>query len=199
MMNGITFHTTRIIYEPPDHVKQVVHMVRSLSTKYVPMPLLNEVEIDLLHGLKDFHHRAHKRATTVKLCEGTVESPARCSLGPTQAQRPSDASFDINSWHKAKQPKEIDPDWYVLGSNLYDTILAYPEVDSGKKQLENFLDKLEMEFVNSIKALCKKDTRSIPDRDRVLAKHLHELAEDPDWSLVQSDKTSHWLPIHLNN
>jgi hypothetical protein len=84
--------------------------------------------------------------------------PARCSLGPIRSQYLSDASFDIDSWHEAEQHKDINPDRYGLGSNLYDTISAYPEVDSGKKQLKNFLNKLEMEFVNSIKALCRKDT-----------------------------------------
>jgi hypothetical protein len=103
------------------------------------------------------------------------------------------------AWHKAEQPKEIDPDWCGLGFDHNDTISAYPEVDSGKMRLKNFLDKLEMEFVNSTKALRKKDMTFIPDYDRALAKCLHELAEYPDWSVVQSDKTGHWLPIHLNN
>jgi hypothetical protein len=56
-----------------------------------------------------------------------------------------------------------------------------------------------MEFVNSIKALQKKDMRSIPERDRVLAKCLRALAKNLDWSVVQSDKTGQWIPIHINN
>jgi hypothetical protein len=87
---------------------------------------------------------------------------------------------------------------YGLGSNLYNTISAFPEVNSDKKQLKHFLEKLEMEFVNSIKALPKKDTRYIPEKDRVLAKRLSALAENPDWSVVQSNKTGQWLPIHIN-
>jgi hypothetical protein len=81
----------------------------------------------------------------VKLHEGTIDAPAR--------RCPSDDASNIDSWHEAEQPEESDPDQYGLGSDLYDTISAFSEVDSGKKQLGHFLDKLEMEFVNSIKAL----------------------------------------------
>jgi hypothetical protein len=56
-----------------------------------------------------------------------------------------------------------------------------------------------MEFVNSITVLCKKDTRYIPEKDRVLAKRLSALAENPDWSVVQSDKTNQRLPIHIKD
>jgi hypothetical protein len=50
--------------------------------------------------------------------------------------------------------------------------------------------------------LHKEDTCNIPETDRDLAQSLQALAEDPDWSLVQSDKTSLWIPIkyaHLSN
>jgi hypothetical protein len=199
MVDGITLCATHTPHEPPDAVKQVVDMVRSLSSKYVPTPSLDKVEIDLLQGLKDFYHRVRKRAAAVKLRKGTVHAPTRCPFGPIQVAHPSDDTSDIDSWHEAEEPKELDPDWYGLGSDLYDTISAFPEADSGKKQLEHFLDKLEMEFVNSIKALRKEDTKSIPEHNHVLLERLRALAEDPNWSVVQSDKTGQWLPIHIND
>ena len=48
MVDGITLRATHNPHEPPDKVKQVVDMVRSLSNKYVPTPSLDEVEINLL-------------------------------------------------------------------------------------------------------------------------------------------------------
>jgi hypothetical protein len=199
MVDGITLHATHTPHEPPDVVKQVVDMVKSLSNKYIPMLSLDKVEIDLLQGLKDFRHRVRKRAAAAKLRKGTVDAPARHPLGPIQVSRPSDDTSDINSWHEAEEPEESDPDRYGLSSDLYDTISAFPGADSGKKQLEHFLDKLEMEFVNSIKALHKEDTRSIPEHNHVLSEHLDALAEDPNWSVVQSNKTGQWLPIHIND
>ncbi len=59
-MDGITLHSTHNAHEPPDHIKLVVELVRDLSNKYVPTPLLNKIEIDLLQSLKDFCHRARK-------------------------------------------------------------------------------------------------------------------------------------------
>jgi hypothetical protein len=50
-----------------------------------------------------------------------------------------------------------------------------------------------------IKKQRKKDMRNIPNRDRILATNLKALSEDPDWSLVQSDKTSQWIPIRITN
>jgi hypothetical protein len=135
----------------------------------------------------------------VKLREGTVDVPARHPLGPIQVVRPSDDASNINSWHEAEETKESDPDRYGLSSDLYDTISAFSEADSVKKQLEHFLDKLDMEFVNSIKALRKEDTRSIPERNHVLSEHLCALAKDPHWSVMQSNKTGQWLPIHIND
>jgi hypothetical protein len=199
MVDGITLHATHTPHEPPDAVKQVVDMVRSLSNKYVPTPSLDKVEINLLQGLKDFRHWVRKRAAAVKLCKGMVNAPARCPVGPIQVARPSNDMSDINSWHEAKESKESNPDWYGFGSNLYDTISAFLEADSAKKQLQHFLDKLEMEIVNSIKALRKEDTRSIPECNYVLLERLRALAEDPNWSVVQSDKSGQWLPIHIND
>jgi hypothetical protein len=55
-----------------------------------------------------------------------------------------------------------------------------------------------MKFVNSIKALRKKDTRPIPESGRILAERLRALAKNLDWSVVQSNKTGQWLPIRIN-
>jgi hypothetical protein len=153
MADGITLRATPTLNKPPDKVKQVVDMVRSLSNKYVPTPLLDKVEIDLLQSLKDFRHRVRKCAATVKLRKGTIDAYTKHLLSPMRTARPSDNASDISSWHKAEQPEESDPNRYGLDSDLYDAISALLEVNSGKKQLEHFLDKLEMEFVNSIKAL----------------------------------------------
>ncbi len=110
----------------------------------------------------------------------------------------SDRSTNINEWHEVEQP-DVDPDghpdMYGLGSNLYDAISARPEFESGLARLENFLDQLEMEYIHTIHNLCKKDTRIIPEKDHNLADCFHWLLEDPEWSVVQSDKKGQWLPI----
>jgi hypothetical protein len=54
-----------------------------------------------------------------------------------------------------------------------------------------------MEFVRIMGALRKKDTRTIPEIDRELAQSLRPLAEDPDWTLVQSDKKGQWISIRV--
>jgi hypothetical protein len=100
-------------------------MVKSLSNKYVPTPSLDKVEIDILQSLKDFRHRVHEHTAMRKLHKGSIKAPTR--------HCPSDDASNINSWHKAEQPGESDTDWYSLGSNLYGTISAFLEVDSGKK------------------------------------------------------------------
>ncbi len=41
--------------------------------------------------------------------------------------------------------------------------------------------------------------QEIPERNRILATNLKALLEDPDWSLVQSDKTGQWIPIKIIN
>ena len=69
MVNGTTLHTVNNAHQPPDHIKQVASMVRALSNKYVPVPLLEEVKMDLLQSLKDFRYRARKRAAAVNLCK----------------------------------------------------------------------------------------------------------------------------------
>ena len=193
---GITLRPTHIPHEPPDHVKQVVEMVRSLSNKYVPTPSLNKVEIDLLQGQKDFRHRIRKRAKAIRLREGTVEQPARQPRSPSRAVgTPADDS-DIDSWHEADHPEEPE-ERYGLGSDLYDTISSKPEEDSGQKRLEYFFNQLETEFVTTLSALHKEDKRSIPECDRALQDQLDALARDPTWSVVQSDKTGLWLPIRI--
>jgi hypothetical protein len=47
--------------------------------------------------------------------------------------------------------------------------------------------------------LCKKDTHVIPKIDNKLATSLQKLSKDPDWTLVQSDKTRQWIPIRIIN
>jgi hypothetical protein len=69
MVNGTNLHARNNVQLPPDHIMQVASMVRSLSNKYAPVPLLDKVEIDLLQSLKDFHHRGRKQATAVTLRE----------------------------------------------------------------------------------------------------------------------------------
>ncbi len=56
---------------------------------------------------------------------------------------------NIDSWH---EPQLADPDdtkefRYGLGSNLYDKISAFPEVDSGHKHCEQFLTHLESDII----------------------------------------------------
>jgi hypothetical protein len=92
-----------------------------------------------------------------------------------------------------------DEEQYSLGTNLYDEISAHPDVDICHSRLEQFLDKLELEYINMMKKLCEKDTQEIPKCNRILATNLKALSEDHDWSLVQSDKTGQWIPIKINN
>ena len=158
MVDGPTRRPTHNPHEPPDHVRQVVGTVRSLSNKYVPTPSLDKIKVNLLQGLKDFCHRARKRATAIHLCKGTVAAPA---LRPTYSlgisDLPNDAS-DIDSWHDGQPPDDVEHDQYGLRSNLYDQISAYPEADSDQTWLEAFLNKLEWTVVQQIRALCKEDT-----------------------------------------
>jgi hypothetical protein len=100
-----------------------------------PCTIARRNEIGLLHSLKDFRQLAHKRAAAVKLCE-TPKSNA-------------------DSWHEAEQLDDDDQDCYGLGSDLYDTISAHPDINSRHRHFESFLDKLEMEFVNIMKSLLK--------------------------------------------
>jgi hypothetical protein len=95
------------------------------------------------------------------------------------------------------QPNISNQDWYGLSTGLYDTISACPEVDSSRNHLEHFMEKLETEFISTIAHLHQKDTWIIPQCNQELAMSLHALAEDPDWSLVQLDKTSQWATIWI--
>ncbi len=56
MADSTTLNTANYAHTLPDYVTQVATMVRALSNKYVPVPLLDEVEIDLLISLNDFCH-----------------------------------------------------------------------------------------------------------------------------------------------
>jgi hypothetical protein len=103
---------------------------------------------------------------------------------------------DQDWWQEAEQAKP-DQVWYGLGTDLYDTISAHPEVDSNHTRLDTFLDKLEMEFVRIMGNLHKEDRCNIPETDHNLAQSLRALAKDPDWSLVQSGKTGQWIPIRV--
>ena len=141
MVDGSTLRPTHNPHEPPDHVKQVVAMVRSLSNKYVPMPSLDEVKIDIMQGLKDFRQRVRKRAAAVHLREGTVDTPAGRTNHPSQSAGSSVGSTDIDSWHEGMQPDDTDLDRYGFGSDLYDAISAIPECDSSQCHLEAFFDK----------------------------------------------------------
>ena len=137
-----------------------------MSNKYVLTPSLDEVEIDLLQGLKDFRHRVRKCAAAIKLREGTVKKPARPPLGPRRADATLANNSDIDSWHEAEEPEIDDEDRYGLGSDLYDTISSTPEADSGAKRLEYFFDKLELEFVTSIKALARRTQDQSPSETK---------------------------------
>jgi hypothetical protein len=86
MMGGITLRTAHNAHELPDHVELVIDMVRSLSNKYVPILSLDKIEIDLLHGLKDFCQQARKRAAVIK---------------PNEAPK-----SNADSWHEAEQPDD---------------------------------------------------------------------------------------------
>ncbi len=103
-------------------------------------------------------------------------------------------SSDLDYW---QEPDPVNPneDWYGLGTDLYDTISSYLEVSSTHNQLKHFLDNLEMEFLRVMHGLRKKDTRVIPKIDNKLATSLQKLSEDPNWTLVQLDKTCQWIPI----
>jgi hypothetical protein len=53
--------------------------------------------------------------------------------------------------------------------------------------------------MNTIKSLQQHDTRSIPSQDTVLLNCLQDLAKDPEWALVQSDKTGQWIPMCIRD
>ncbi len=153
MVNGTTLHTANNAHTPPDCVTQVATMVRALSNKFVPIPLLNKVEINLLLSLKEFRHQACKCAGQVDLWENTSEQRWNTRLRDKNILVSSDSS-NLDYW---QEPDPVDPneDWYGLGTDLYDTISSHPEVNSAHNWLEHFLDNLEMEFLRVIHGLCK--------------------------------------------
>jgi len=137
---------------------QVAVMVRSLSNKYVPVPSLDEIEIDLQASLKDFRHRCRKRAAAIALREHTDPPSSQLQTPPMEASQSTERS-DADSWREPVQPDPpLDEDRWGFGTNLYDTISAHPEVPSNHNRLEHFLDKLENEFATVLRSLRKKDT-----------------------------------------
>jgi hypothetical protein len=50
-----------------------------------------------------------------------------------------------------------------------------------------------------MKSLQKKDTHTIPECNKVITNTLPALANNPVLSLIQSDKTGQWLPMHIND
>jgi hypothetical protein len=103
MVDGITLHSAHNPMSLPDHVVQVAEMVRFLSNKYVPTSSLDEIENDLLLSLKDFHHRARKRAAAVTLHK---RAPSNNPQNNPMTSQLTDV-FDIDSWHEAQL---ADPD-----------------------------------------------------------------------------------------
>jgi hypothetical protein len=102
-------------------------------------------------------------------------------------------------WQETTNNPDGKEERYDLGTNLYNNFSAPPEVNICHRWLEQFLDKLTLEYINMMKKLSKQDTREIPEWDRILATTQKALLEDPKWSLVQSDKTGQWVPIRFNN
>jgi len=103
MVDGITLRAAHYPHSPPDHVMQVAVMVRSLSNKYVPVPSLDEIEIDLQASLKDFRHRCRKRAAAVALREHTDPPSSQLQTTPTEASQSTERS-DADSWREPVQP-----------------------------------------------------------------------------------------------
>jgi hypothetical protein len=129
-MDGITLRSTHNAYEPPDHIKLVVELVRDLSNKYVPMPLLDEIEIDLLQSLKDFHHQARKRAAKVHLREKSSHIPPQ----NTSDISPPSSDTNADSWQEPDCKATEDNDHFRgFDTDLYDKISSNPEVASQHK------------------------------------------------------------------
>jgi hypothetical protein len=149
-------------------------------------------------SLTDFCHCARKQAATVKLCK-TTTTTHQPKVQQMQCTTNSNTSTTSNndSWHETPNPAEDNDKRYGFGTNLYDTISAHPKIESNHNRQEHFLDKLELEYINIIKKLCKMDTRIIPDCNQTLARYLQLLSEVPNGTLVQSDKTGQWIPIRI--
>jgi hypothetical protein len=89
---------------------QVAVMVRSLSNKYVPVPSLDEIEIDLQNSLKDFRYRCRKRAAAVALRERSDPSPANSRARIHTDLQSLGRSDDTDEWHEPHQPEPADDD-----------------------------------------------------------------------------------------
>jgi hypothetical protein len=101
MVNGTTLHAKNNAHPPPDNVKQFASMVRALLNKYVPILLLEQIEIDLLKSLKDFCHCTRKCITAVnlrKIATNTLQPQGQ----PPQQTTTLDSSITSNndSWHE---------------------------------------------------------------------------------------------------
>jgi hypothetical protein len=92
-------------------------MVRSLSNKYVPTPSLDKVEIDLLHGLKDFCDCARKHAATVQLWETTAAIPTVQASNPPEPSQ-SSTNTDAESWHKPPEHGEEKTDMALVPTSM---------------------------------------------------------------------------------
>ncbi len=151
-MDGITLRSTHNAHEPPVHIKLVVELVRDLSNKYVPTPSLDEIEIDLLQSLKDFCHRARKQAAKVHLREKSSHVPPQ----NTSDISPPSSDTNTDSWQEPDCGATEDNDhFWGFDTDLYGKILSNPEVASQHKWFEGFLDKLELDLMNSITSLRK--------------------------------------------
>jgi hypothetical protein len=106
MVNGTTLHTGNNAHQLPEQVKQVTSMVRALSNKYVPVPLLEEVEINLLQSLKDFRHHARKRVAAINLRKMRTNIP-QPEGQPTQRTTTSDSSTASNMIYGKNLPRNL--------------------------------------------------------------------------------------------
>jgi hypothetical protein len=151
MVDGITLHSAHNPESLPDNVMQVAEMVRFLSNKYVPTPSLDKFETDLLLSLKEFCHQALKRAAAVTLHKRAPSNNPQNNPMTSQLTN----VFDIDSWHEAQlaDPNDNEEFCYGLGSNLYDKISAFPEVDSGHKHVEQVLTHLESDEIRMLSSL----------------------------------------------
>ena len=195
-MDGITLRSTHNAYELPDHVKLVVELVRGLSNKCVLMPSLNKIEINLLKRLKDFHHRARNWAAKVHLREKSSHLPTQKATNSPTTQ----PETETDSWQEPDcGTPEDDNHFCGFDTDLYNKISLNPEVASQHKKFKGFLDKLELYLMNSITSLRKNDAKNISNKDTYISDCLHLLANDPDWALIQSDKTGQWMPMCIKD
>jgi hypothetical protein len=142
-------------------------------------------------------NKQRERAAAVKLHK---KAPSNNPQNNPMTSKSTDVS-KIDSWHEAQlaDPNNNKEFCYGLGSNLYDKISAFPEIDSGYKCFEQFLTHLESVVIRMLSSLQQKDTCSISPQDRILTEKQQALADDPEWSLVQSDKTGLWVPMRITD